>query len=47
MWGKKKKLFQNKFCVGLWSIDVIFFFIVDYLDVFVFSKMWSVFFFFF
>lgn len=37
---KKTNLFQNKFCVGLWSIDVIFSFIVDYLEVFVFSKMW-------
>lgn len=39
---RKKKLFQNKFCVGLRSIDVTFFY-CGLLDVFVFSKMWFVF----
>ena len=36
---KKKKLFQTKFCVGLRSIGVTFFY-CGLLDVFVFSKMW-------
>lgn len=35
---RKKILFQNKFCVGLRSIDVTFFY-CGLLDVFVFSKM--------
>lgn len=35
---KKKKLFQTKFCVGLRSIGVTFFY-CGLLDVFVFSKM--------
>lgn len=35
---EKKKLFQTKFCVGLRSIGVTFFY-CGLLDVFVFSKM--------
>lgn len=40
MWGGGKKLFQNKFVLACKALMSFFFIIVDYLDVFVFSKMW-------
>lgn len=41
MWGKKKKTYSRiSFVLACKALMSFFFFIVDYLDVFVFSKMW-------